>query len=126
MKRMQTGFTLIELVMVIVILGALAVVALPKYVDLQTQAAVASADGVYGAAQAAAAINFAAGLAGAVQPAGGPVTNGAELLAAMDGTPTGWASATNTIATTVSGTTYTITVTTAETATAKAILAKSW
>ncbi len=39
----QGGFTLIELIMVIVILGLLSVVAIPKYVDMRTQAAVAAA-----------------------------------------------------------------------------------
>ncbi|MBK6386420.1 MAG: prepilin-type N-terminal cleavage/methylation domain-containing protein [Rhodoferax sp.] len=38
MKQVQRGFTLIELVMVIVILGVLAAVAIPKFVDLKSDA----------------------------------------------------------------------------------------
>ena len=64
MNRQQSGFTLIELIIVIVILGALAVVALPRFIDLQTEAERASAEGVAGAISSAYAINYAASLAG--------------------------------------------------------------
>lgn len=52
----QKGFTLIELVLVIAILGILAVTALPRFLDLSTEAEQASRDGVVGAVRAGIAL----------------------------------------------------------------------
>lgn len=57
MKR-QGGFTLIELVVVIVILGILAVTAAPRFLNLQDDARESSLQGLAGAMQGSAGIVF--------------------------------------------------------------------
>ncbi|MFT5578951.1 MAG: MSHA pilin protein MshA [Paraglaciecola psychrophila] len=68
MKK-QSGFTLIELVAVIVLLGILAVTALPRFVDLQVDARVAVLEGVVGAINGAGTQVYAKSLIGGSETA---------------------------------------------------------
>jgi len=72
LKQSAQGFTLIELIVVIAILGVLAAVALPRFINAQQDARIAKAQGLYGAIRSAAALaharcelDFARGLTGA-------------------------------------------------------------
>ncbi|PLX89151.1 MAG: hypothetical protein C0618_02015 [Desulfuromonas sp.] len=59
MLSRQDGFTLIELVMVIVILGVMAAVAIPRFYNLSPEAKQSAVDGIAGALGSASAINYA-------------------------------------------------------------------
>ena len=87
MRKQQAGFTLIEIVMVIVILGILAAFALPRFADLTGEAREASVRGLAGALKSAASIARAQQLA-TNTPLSQPVTLDGISVAMSAGYPT--------------------------------------
>ncbi|WP_434997585.1 type II secretion system protein [Vibrio scophthalmi] len=87
MKR-QGGFTLIELVVVIVILGILAVTAAPRFLNLQDDAREASLQGLKGAIDGAAGIVFGKAAIDGVETASAAAGTDVDGILTIYGYPT--------------------------------------
>lgn len=87
MKIRESGFTLIELVVVIVILGILAAVALPRFADMDKEARKSKVEGALGAVKSAAAIAHAQALAQKETGSTGTITMEGASVALVYGYP---------------------------------------
>ncbi len=85
MRNRQSGFTLIELVVVITILGILAAFAIPRFTQLDSQARIAAVTSLGGSLQSAAALAHAQYLASGTAPA--TVTMDGQSITLTNGYP---------------------------------------
>ena len=89
-RRSLHGFTLIELVVVIAIVGILAAAALPRFVAMQSQARAAKAQALFGTVRSASVLAHSGCLAnvgGTCTPTGGSVTMEGAIINMVNGYP---------------------------------------
>ena len=95
MAKKQAGFTLIELVVVLVLLGIVGAVATARFQDLSGEARIAARDGIAAEIQSGSAINYAEGVLQNPVAFQQPVTNATTCTAIANGLlqgnlPNGW------------------------------------
>lgn len=101
----QKGFTLIELIIVIVIVGVLAAVAIPKYTSLTADAQQSATEGIAGSLASASATNYALRSAGKTGANTAAVDNCQDIAGLLQGgLPTGYTIGSVDIAAGASGT----------------------
>lgn len=108
-KDKYNYFTLVELIAVVIILGIIAMTAIPKYYDLKTKAENSVAEGVLAASQSALTLNWSAVLAGS--SAVSLIETGSDLVAEIEELDTDWIVSGQAITwTTVGGDSYVLTL----------------
>lgn len=86
MKASQKGFTLIELVVVITILGILAAFAIPRFAGLETSARIAALNGLAGSIRSASALAHSVALVNGVTT--GNISMEGQTVTVSNGYPT--------------------------------------